>query len=234
MRIAVIGVGAIGGWLAASLARAGEEVSVVARGAHLAAIRAHGLKLIDAGGEYAAKVAAAERLGELGAQDCLVLGVKAHQLGDIAADVAAALGPQTTILAAQNGMPWWYFHGAGGRFDGRRLESVDPGGRIGALLPAERLIGSVVYAAGEIVAPGVIRHVEGNRFTARRTRRRDDAARRGAVEGAGKRRPQGARGRRHPLGNLDEALGQRDLQPGQRADPRAGSTACASSRLRGR
>ena len=165
MRIAVVGVGAIGGWLAASLARAGEEVSVVARGAHLAAIRAEGLRLIEASGEFTARVAAAERLGALGAQDCIVLGVKAHQVGDIAADVAAALGPQTLILTAQNGVPWWYFHGAGGRFDGHRLESVDPGGRIGALLPAERLIGSVVYAAGEIAAPGVIRHVEGNRFT---------------------------------------------------------------------
>jgi 2-dehydropantoate 2-reductase len=165
MRVAVVGVGAIGGWLAASLARAGEEVSVVARGAHLAAIRSQGLKLLAADGEYSAKLAAAERLAELGPQDCIVLGVKAHQIGEIAEDVAAALGPETTILTAQNGVPWWYFHGAGGRFDGHRLESVDPGGRIGALLPPERLIGSVVYAAGEIAAPGVIRHVEGNRFT---------------------------------------------------------------------
>jgi 2-dehydropantoate 2-reductase len=165
MRIAVVGVGAIGGLLAASLARAGEEVSVVARGAHLAVIRSQGLKLLAADGEFSVKVAAAERLAELGPQDCIVLGVKAHQIGEIAEDVAAALGPETTILTAQNGVPWWYFHGAGGRFDGHRLECVDPDGRIGALLPPERLIGSVVYAAGEIVAPGVIRHVEGNRFT---------------------------------------------------------------------
>ena len=165
MRVAVVGVGAIGGLLAASLARAGEEVSVVARGAHLSAIREHGLKLVEANAEFSAKVAAAERLSELGPQDCIVLGVKAHQIGEIAEDVGAALGPETTILTAQNGVPWWYFYGAGGRFDGHRLETVDPGGRIGRLLPPERLIGSVVYAAGEIAAPGVIRHVEGNRFT---------------------------------------------------------------------
>ena len=165
MRIAIVGVGAIGGLLAAKLARAGEAVSVLARGAHLEAIRAHGLKLLDSEGEFTARVAASSRLADLGPQDCIALGVKAHQVADVAADVAAALGPETTILTAQNGLPWWYFHKAGGAHEGRRLESVDPDGRLGALLPAERLIGSVVYPAGEIAAPGVIRHVEGNRFT---------------------------------------------------------------------
>jgi 2-dehydropantoate 2-reductase len=165
MRIAVVGVGAIGGLLAVALARSGEEVSVVARGAHLGAIRAQGLRLLDANGEYAAKLPASDRLADLGPQDCIVLGVKAHQVADVAADVAAALGPETCILTAQNGVPWWYFSKVGGPHEGRRLDSVDPGGRVGALLPAERLIGSVVYAAGEIVAPGIVRHVEGNRFT---------------------------------------------------------------------
>jgi len=165
MRIAIVGTGAIGGLLAARLARAGEQVCVVARGAHLEAIRAHGLKLIDAEGEHVTRPAASSRLADLGAQDCVALGVKAHQVGDVAADVAAALGPETIVLTAQNGVPWWYFHKSGGPHEGRRLASVDPDGRLGALLPAERLIGSVVYAAGEIVAPGVIRHAEGNRFT---------------------------------------------------------------------
>ena len=165
MKFAVIGAGAIGGLLAVSLARAGEDVSVVARGAHLAAIRGQGLRLLDASGDHTARVAASDRLADLGPQDCLVLGVKAHQVADVAADVAAALGPETCILTAQNGVPWWYFCKIGGAHEGRRLESVDPGGRIAALLPAERLIGSVAYPAGEIAAPGVIRHVEGNRFT---------------------------------------------------------------------
>ena len=165
MRIAIVGVGAIGGLLAVSLSRAGEDVSVVARGPHLAAIRALGLRLLDASGDYTARLPASDRLADLGPQDCIVLGVKAHQVADVAADVAAALGPQTVILTAQNGVPWWYFCKSGAPHEGRRLESVDPGGRIGDLLPAGRLIGSVVYAAGEIEAPGVVRHVEGNRFT---------------------------------------------------------------------
>jgi 2-dehydropantoate 2-reductase len=165
MRIAIVGVGAIGGLLAAALARAGEEVSVVARGAHLAAIRENGLKLIDANAEYVARLRASDRLSDLGPQDCIVLGVKAHQVGAVAEQVAAALQPQTTILTAQNGIPWWYFHKSGGAHEGRRLESVDPGGRIAATLPFDRLVGSVVYPAGEIAAPGVIRHVEGNRFS---------------------------------------------------------------------
>jgi 2-dehydropantoate 2-reductase len=165
MRIAIYGVGAIGGLLAAALARAGEEVSIVARGAHLEAIRANGLKLIDGKGEYVAKVAASSSLADLGAQDCIVLGVKAHQVADIAPAVAAALGPETSILTAQNGIPWWYFHKIGGPHEGRRLASVDPDGRIEAALPSDRLIGSVVYPAGEIAAPGVIRHIEGERFT---------------------------------------------------------------------
>ncbi len=164
MRIAIVGVGAIGGLLAAALHRAGAEVGVVARGAHLAAIRENGLKLIDAGGEYVARLPASDRLADLGPRDCIVLGVKAHQVADIAGQVAETLGPDTSILTAQNGVPWWYFHKSGGPHEGRGLESVDPGGRIAAALPFERLIGSVVYPAGEIAAPGVIRHVEGNRF----------------------------------------------------------------------
>jgi len=165
VRIAVIGVGAIGGLLAASLARAGEEVSVVARGAHLHAIRANGLKLVDAAGEFSAEVAATDRISDLPPQDCVVIGVKAHQVADVAGDVPGLLGPETTILTAQNGVPWWYFEKHGGEHEGRRLESVDPGGRIASALPIERIIGSVVYPAAEIVAPGMIRHIEGYRFT---------------------------------------------------------------------
>ena len=165
VRIAVIGVGAIGGLLAASLARAGEEVSVVARGAHLQAIRANGLKLIDAAGEFSAEVAATDRIADLPPQDCVVIGVKAHQVAGVANVIPLLLGPETTILTAQNGVPGWYFEKHGGAHEGRRLESVDPGGRIASALPIERIIGSVVYPAAEIVAPGVIRHIEGHRFT---------------------------------------------------------------------
>ncbi len=165
MRICVIGAGSIGGLLAAKLARAGEDVAVVARGAHLTAIRHNGLRLIEGGGEFAVKVQATDRIGELGRQDCVVLGMKAHQVAAVAADVPALLDRETTILTAQNGIPWWYFFKHGGEHEGRRLESVDPGGAIADRLPVDRIIGSVVYAAAEIAAPGVIRHIESNRFS---------------------------------------------------------------------
>ena len=165
MRIAIIGVGAIGGLLAAKLAHAGEEVSVVARGAHLAAIRDNGLRLVEADGEIVARPRAFSRVAELGPQDCVVLAVKAHQVADIAPDVPAALAPEGTILTAQNGIPFWYFHKSGGPHEGRGLASVDPDGRIAGALPVERILGSVVYPAAEIAAPGLIRHIEGNRFT---------------------------------------------------------------------
>jgi 2-dehydropantoate 2-reductase len=166
MKICVIGAGSIGGLLAAKLARAGEEVSVIARGAHLEAIRKDGLRLIEEeGGESAVKVAATDRINDIGAQDCVILGMKAHQVAAVAADVPALLDRDATILTAQNGIPWWYFFKHGGEHEGRRLESVDPGGVIADHLPIDRIIGSVVYAAAEIVAPGVIKHSEGNRFS---------------------------------------------------------------------
>ena len=166
MRICVIGAGSIGGLLAAKLARAGEDVSVIARGAHLEAIKRDGLRLIEEdGGDFAVEVAATDRISDLGAQDCVILGMKAHQVAAVAAEVPALLDRNATILTAQNGIPWWYFFKHGGEHEGRRLETVDPGGLIADHLPVDRVIGSVVYAAAEIVAPGLIKHREGNRFT---------------------------------------------------------------------
>ena len=165
MKIGVIGVGAIGGLLAARFAAAGEEVGVVARGAHLAAIRERGLVLKEEGGEIVARVAASERIADLGQPDLVILGMKAHQVAPVAAEVAAILGPQTLILTAQNGIPWWYFFKHGGPHEGTRLQSVDPGGAIADHLPIDRIIGAVVYPAAEIESPGVIRHIEGHRFT---------------------------------------------------------------------
>ncbi|HEY8578238.1 MAG TPA: 2-dehydropantoate 2-reductase [Beijerinckiaceae bacterium] len=165
MKICIIGAGAIGGLLAARLAAAGEAVTVVARGAHLAAIRADGLRLIDEGGETRARPAATDDLRSVRDQDLVVLGVKAHQVAPIARDAAAALAPDGLILTAQNGIPWWYFFKTDGAFAGRILDSVDPGGEIARALPIDRVIGSVVYPAAEVVAPGVIRLIEGNRFS---------------------------------------------------------------------
>jgi 2-dehydropantoate 2-reductase len=165
MKICVIGAGAIGGLLAARLADAGQEVGVVARGAHLAAIRERGLILRQEGGDIVARVAASDRVAELGASDLIVLGMKAHQVAAVAPEVGAILGPHTLVLTAQNGIPWWYFFKHGGPREGVRLESVDPGGVIADHLPIERIIASVVYPAAEIERPGVIRLVEGNRFS---------------------------------------------------------------------
>jgi len=165
MRICVIGAGAIGGLLAAKLADAGEEVSVIARGPHLAAISADGLKLIEGDKETIAKVKASSRIADVGEQDLIILGMKAHQVAAVVRDLPAIYGPQTAVLTAQNGIPWWYFFKHGGPYEGARLESVDPGGVIADNLPIERVLASVVYPAAEIERPGVIRHIEGYRFS---------------------------------------------------------------------
>ncbi len=164
MNITVIGAGAIGGLLAAKLAAAGQTVSVVARGAQLKAIRERGLVLKEGGEEIVARVDATDRIAEAGRPDLIVLAVKAHQLATIAPDVASILGPSTMVLTAQNGIPWWYFFKHGGPHEGVRLKSVDPGGVIANHLPIDAIIASIVYQAADIESPGVIRHIEGNRF----------------------------------------------------------------------
>lgn len=166
MKICVVGAGAIGGLLAAKLAHAGEGVSVIARGPHLKAIRDNGLKLIEEnGGEIVARVKATATIGDAGQQDLVILGIKAHQVAAVVEDLKHLYGPETAVLTAQNGIPWWYFSKHGGPFEGRQLESIDPGGTIAANLPIQRVIASVVYPAAEMIAPGVIRHIEGNRFS---------------------------------------------------------------------
>jgi 2-dehydropantoate 2-reductase len=166
MRIAVFGAGAIGGYLAAKLALAGRvELSIVARGAHLEAIQANGLRLIEDGREIAVPVKAAARADELGQQDYVVLALKAHSLGPALDQIAPLLGPDTSVVTMQNGVPWWYFYRNGGALEGTRLEAVDPGGAIWERIGPQRVIGSVVYPAVEVDAPGLVRHVEGRRFS---------------------------------------------------------------------
>jgi 2-dehydropantoate 2-reductase len=165
MKICVIGAGAIGGLLAAKLAHVDESVSVIARGAHLAAIAANGLSLIEEGGEIVIRVKASDRIADVGKQDLIILGVKAHQVATVVRDLPTIMGPQTPVLTAQNGIPWWYFFKHGGPHEGARLESVDPGGVIADHLPVDRVLASVVYLAAEIERPGVIRHIEGNRLS---------------------------------------------------------------------
>lgn len=166
MRICVVGAGAIGGLLAVKLHETGNDVTVVARGPHLKAIRDNGLKLIEEGDVVTvAKLKATDKIAEAGEQDLIILGMKAHQVEAVVHDLPAMYGPQTLVLTAQNGIPWWYFFKHGGPYEGRTLESVDPGGAIAASLPVERVIGTVVYPAAEIIEPGVIKHIEGNRFS---------------------------------------------------------------------
>lgn len=164
MKICVFGAGAIGGYLAVRLANAGQEVSVVARGPHLEAIRENGLRLRIDEREEVARVAAAEDPAELGPQDYLFITLKAHSLPPVAERMAPLIGPDTTIVTGMNGVPYWYFHGLEGPWAGRRVESVDPGGVVSRALPPEKVLGCVVYPAAEVDEPGIVRHVEGDRF----------------------------------------------------------------------
>ncbi len=167
MRIAIIGAGSIGGYLAARLQLSGQPVTVIARGANLAAIRANGLKLLlpDGTEETAIPDLATDDLAAAGPHDVVILGVKGQQLPALAPTLGPLLGPETAVVPAQNGIPWWYFQRCGGPFEGRRLESVDPGGAISEHIGPERVIGCVTYQAAELIEPGVVRFIEGNRFT---------------------------------------------------------------------
>jgi len=167
MRIAIVGAGSIGGYLAAKLQLSGQPVTVIARGANLAAIRANGLKLLlpDGTEETAIPDLATDDLTAAGPHDVVILGVKGQQVATLAPTLGPLLGPETAVVPAQNGIPWWYFQRCGGPFEGRRLESVDPGGAISAHIAPERVIGCVTYQAAELTEPGVVKFIKGNRFT---------------------------------------------------------------------
>lgn len=166
MKICVVGAGSIGGYLAVLFSRAGHDVTVVARGAHLAAIRAEGLRLVTDDGpeQVAPNVVATEFTHGVGTQDLVVLAVKAHQVGAVAPQLGALFHEDTMLVPMQNGIPWWYFQRHGGPFEGCRVKSVDPDGVIASTIDPKRIIGCVVYPAAAIAAPGVIRHIEGCRF----------------------------------------------------------------------
>jgi 2-dehydropantoate 2-reductase len=166
MKICVVGAGAIGGLLAVRLAEAGEQVTVVDQGEHLQAIQRYGLKLLMAdGSEHQTRsIEATARAADVGPQDLVILAVKTHILPVIAPELAGLLGAETVILPMQNGLPWWYFQKHGGDYDGRSIECLDPDGTLARHVDVERILGCVVYPAGEIVSPGVVRHTEGNRF----------------------------------------------------------------------
>ncbi|WP_418315091.1 2-dehydropantoate 2-reductase [Piscinibacter sakaiensis] len=167
MKVAIIGAGAIGGYVGVKLALAGEDVSFIVRGANLAAIRKNGIKLVLADGseQVATNVRATSDYAEAGPQDLVILALKAHQVEAVAPEIAKLFGPETAVVTMQNGIPYWYFHRHGGpELQGTQVHSVDPTGIVGRLIPAERVIGCVVYPASELLEPGVIRHIEGDRF----------------------------------------------------------------------
>ncbi|MFT4992289.1 MAG: 2-dehydropantoate 2-reductase [Polaromonas sp.] len=166
MRIAIIGAGAIGGYVGAKLALAGEDVTFIVRGSNLDAIRKDGMKLImQDGTDYVAtNVKATNNYAETGPQDMVILAMKAHQLTSVVDDLPKLLGPNTTVVTMQNGIPFWYFHKHGGPLEGRQVHSVDPDGHLSKMIPADQVIGCVVYPASELIAPGVVKHLEGDRF----------------------------------------------------------------------
>jgi 2-dehydropantoate 2-reductase len=164
MKICVYGAGAIGAYLGAQLALAGADVSFVARGPHLAAMQANGVRLQIDGVERVVKVRCAADPRELGTQDYVIVALKAHAVPGVVGAMQPLLGPDTAIVTAVNGIPYWYFYKHGGEFAGTTLDSVDPGGKQWNVLGPERAIGCVVYPATEIVEPGVIRHVYGKKF----------------------------------------------------------------------
>jgi len=166
MKICIFGAGAIGGYMGAKLARAGADVSLVARGPHLAAMRENGLRLIEEGEEAeSVPVSASDDPEVLGVQDYVIVTLKAHSVPPLVAKMAPLIGPETTIVSGVNGVPWWYFHKIGGPLEGTRLRSVDPGDAQWDGFGPDRVLGCVVYPAAEVVEPGVIKHIEGNRFS---------------------------------------------------------------------
>jgi 2-dehydropantoate 2-reductase len=164
MRICIIGAGAIGGLLGARLTQAGHEVNLIARGAHLAAMRADGLKLRSKNESLALRVSASDSVAGLGRQDAVFIALKAYSIADMLPRLAPLMDSQTVVVPAINGIPWWYFYREGGRFDGEPVACIDPGGSTLHSLDCGRILGCVVHAAAEVVEPGVIEHTTGRRF----------------------------------------------------------------------
>ncbi len=165
MRFTVLGAGAIGGYVGACLARAGTDVTLIARGAHLAAMREHGVRVLAADGDFLAHPQVTEDIGAVAEADVVFCGLKSYSLPQVAGALHRALRPGTAVIAAQNGIPWWYFQGRPGPYRDVVIESVDPGGVVTKAIDPASVVGCVVYCATEITEPGVIRHVEGKRFS---------------------------------------------------------------------
>ena len=165
MKVCIFGAGAIGGYMGVKLAKAGADVSLVARGPHLAAMQEKGLTLIEEGETTTVPVTASDDPAALGVQDYVIVTLKAHSVPPVVSKMAPLIGPHTTIVSGVNGVPWWYFHKLEGAHEGTRLDSVDPGNVQWDGFGPDRVLGCVVYPAAEVIEPGVIKHIEGNRFS---------------------------------------------------------------------
>jgi len=165
VRIAIVGAGAIGGFIGAKLANAGADVVLFARGPHLRAMQERGLRVVGDEGELEVKPEVTGDLAAIGRADVIVLGVKAHSLTTLAPQLRPLFGPDTVVVSTQNGIPWWYFQNYPGELNGLHLERVDPGGTIAKAIEPERVIGSLAYFSTDIAEPGVIHHTEGNRLS---------------------------------------------------------------------
>jgi 2-dehydropantoate 2-reductase len=162
MKVCIYGAGAIGGWIGVKLAKAGCSVSVVARGGTLEALRQHGLRLQEGGETLSAPVQASASPAELGVQELVVVAVKAPAMAEVARAIRPLLGPDTLVLTAMNGVPWWFFQGFGGEYEGRKLAAVDPDGAIAEAIPAKHIVGCVVHASCALKSPGFVQHHFGN------------------------------------------------------------------------
>ena len=165
MKICIFGAGAIGGYMGVKLAQIGTDVSLVARGPHLEAMKKNGLRLIEGESDVTVPVEASENPEDLGFQDYLIITLKAHSVPSIIEKVRPLVNEKTTIVSGVNGIPWWYFHKIGGEFEGAKLASVDPGNVQWESFGPSKVLGCVVYPAAEVLEPGVIKHIEGNRFS---------------------------------------------------------------------
>jgi 2-dehydropantoate 2-reductase len=165
MRFAVIGAGAIGAYVGASLAKGDADVSLIARGSHLRAMQERGVRVISERGDFNVHPRATDRCDDVGLVDCVIIALKAHQIADMLEPMRPLIGPRTMIIGMQNGIPWWYFQRHGGPYEGHVLGTVDVGGRLARTFDPDRVIGCAVYSATEIVEPGVIKHIEGTRYS---------------------------------------------------------------------
>jgi 2-dehydropantoate 2-reductase len=165
MKVLIVGAGAIGAYIGARMAQAGLDVTLFARGQHLRAMQANGVQVKSAEGDFEARPVVTGSLGEVGPVDVVILGVKAHSLPQLAPQLKPALRTDTVVVSTQNGIPWWYFQGFAGQFEGTRLETIDPGGVISDAIEPSRVLGAIVYFSTETIAPGVIQHIEGNRIS---------------------------------------------------------------------